>query len=173
MKSRLLIVAIAIAVSCFAACNYTDGECWPVGQTNGNAGVGTGPIVQSGASGSNGDAPSQGTSGAACNSTPESDDTNTTPSPASGDAPVETGLKTFCSKPDHGAPCSNICMAKGLGCVAFAVHPYKPEGGIGKLFSCNDLLIGFMCGFHYPNGDDCYYPYGMPFPKVCSYSGND
>jgi hypothetical protein len=52
-------------------------------------------------------------------------------------------------------------------------HPYKPNVGLGKLFSCNDLIVGFMCGYHYPNGDDCYFPYGTPFPNVCTYSGND
>lgn len=89
------------------------------------------------------------------------------------DDPYEAGLKVFGSKPDHGSVCSGRCFAKGVGCVPLAVHPYKPEGGIGKLFACNDLYIGFMCGYHYPNGDDCHYLFGMPFPKTCTYSGND
>jgi hypothetical protein len=89
------------------------------------------------------------------------------------DGPVETGLKVFCSQLDWGATCSKMCFAKGIPCVAGAMHPYKPSGGIGKLFSCNDLLVGFMCGYHYANGDDCYYPMGTPFPEVCAYSGNN
>lgn len=89
------------------------------------------------------------------------------------DEPYEAGLKVFCTKTNHGAVCSERCMAQGIGCVPLAVHPYKSDAGIGKLFSCNSLIVGFMCGYHYPNGDDCYYPFGTPFPKVCAYSGND
>jgi hypothetical protein len=172
MRSLLWIAAIAVPT--FTACNYTVGECWPRGQGDGSAGVGGGGVIVPGGAGGLGDAPSEsGTAGPACNSTPQSGDTETTPSTPEDDAPVETSLKIFCSKPDHGATCSELCLAKGIGCVPLAMHPYKPEGGIGKLFSCNDLFIGFMCGYHYANGDDCYYPFGTPFPKVCSYSGND
>lgn len=89
------------------------------------------------------------------------------------DEPAEAGLKVFCTKPDFGATCSERCTAKGIACVPVSAHPYKPDAGVGRLFSCNDLLVGFMCGYHYPNGDDCYFPMGTPLPKVCSYSGND
>jgi hypothetical protein len=89
------------------------------------------------------------------------------------DAPDEAGLKVFCSKPNHGVPCAERCYAKNIACGPIASHPFKSGAGLGKLFSCNDLVVGFMCGYHYPNGDDCYYPFGLPFPKVCSYSGND
>ena len=85
---------------------------------------------------------------------------------------TEASLKVLCFKKDWGSTCSERCFAKGVGCVPLAVHPQKVDGGIGKLFSCNDFLVGFMCGYHYDNGDDCYYPFGMPFPKVCSYSGD-
>ncbi len=101
--------------------------------------------------------------------TAASDDT----APPQDDAPVEASLKVFCSKPDHGARCSERCMNKALACVPLAVHPYKSDGGIGKLFSCNDPLLGTMCGYHYPSGDDCYYYFGFPHPPFCSYSGND
>jgi hypothetical protein len=66
-----------------------------------------------------------------------------------------------------------MCFAKGIGCVPRAIHPYKPTAGLGQLFSCNDLVVGFMCGYHYDNGDDCYFPMGTPFPKLCTYSGNN
>ncbi len=166
---RLLWIA-ALAAPSFAACNYTVGECYPRGQGDGSAGVGGGDVVliPSGAGGGLGAEPPGpgGATGAnACNASEES--------PPADDDPYEASLKVFCSKPDHGSVCSGRCFAKGVGCVPLAVHPYKPEGGIGKLYACNDLYIGFMCGYHYPNGDDCHYPFGMPFPKTCTYSGND
>lgn len=94
-------------------------------------------------------------------------------SAAPAEDPTEASLKVFCTKPDFGATCSERCTAKGIACVPVSAHPYKPDAGVGRLFSCNDLLVGFMCGYHYPNGDDCYFPVGTPLPKVCSYSGND
>lgn len=86
----------------------------------------------------------------------------------------ETGLKVFCLKPDWGVKCSDRCIDKGVYCVPLAVHPKKADPGYGELFSCNTLPIGFMCGYHYPNGDDCYLPIGAPIvvPTFCSYSGN-
>lgn len=88
------------------------------------------------------------------------------------DAPIETGLKVFCKKPDWGVTCQSRCFDKGIGCVWAALHPYKADAGTGKLFSCNDLTIGYMCGYHYDNGDDCYFPFGKPGMAWCSYSGN-
>lgn len=165
--------AFAAPLLSLAACNYDVGECWVRGE--GSDGAGGGLIIPATTSGDFGDAPPEpqdAERSAECNSTeptrPNSD------GPSHDDGPYEAGLKVFCSKPDHGAACADRCLARGIGCVALAVHPYKPDGGTGKLFSCNDLTLGFMCGYHYPNGDDCYYPIGgLPFPKVCSYSGND
>lgn len=164
-KSLLGIVAMVVPSSS-VACNYTDGGCYPRGQGDGT--VDTGGGVGSTGTGNPGDAPqeqSQGdTESSACN----------TPEPGPGDdGPVESSLKVFCKKPDWGPTCSTRCNEKGLGCVPFAVHPKKPDGGTGKLFSCNTLTLGFMCGYHYPNGDDCYYALSSPFPTLCSYSGND
>lgn len=161
MKIRLLIVTISIAVSCFAACNYTDGECWPVGQTNGNAGVGTGPIVQSGAGSSNGDAPSQGTSGAACNSTPSSSDT---PSP-----PEEMGTYIRCRGLDP-MTCEALCFDIGATCAGLKTHPYGSKGGIGRLKQCESSPISHTCTYCYANGDVCTFlhPGGVPF---CGYTG--
>jgi hypothetical protein len=83
------------------------------------------------------------------------------------------GLKVFCRKPDMGAVCSERCFTKGIPCVPLALHPYKSDGGTGKLFSCNDLAVGFMCGYQYTNGDACYYPFGRKTLNWCAYSGND
>ena len=171
MKSRLLIVAIAIAVSCFAACNYTDGECWPVGQTNGNAGVGTGPIVQSGAGGSNGDAPSQGTSGAACNSTPSDSDTETTPSsPDEGSVPADNWID--CKGLDP-IGCMMKCAELGVNCAGMRPHPNSPSVGPGRLISCKDGAPTRVCSYLYPNEDVCHFYriFGSPVPPFCRYLG--
>lgn len=163
----------AILLLGLVACNYDMGECWVRGEET--SGAGAGSIIPTTGSGDFDDAPPERQNAeepTECNSTEPNrpDDSG----PSHDDDPYEAGLKVFCTTPDHGATCSERCFAKGIGCVALAVHPYKPDGGNGKLFSCNDLTIGFMCGYHYPNGDDCYYPVGgLPFPKVCSYSGND
>jgi hypothetical protein len=83
MKNRLCI-AVAALLS-VTACNQTVGECWPVGQCDGDATVGGGPIVPGGAGGSLGDAPS-GSGGtrfpeADCNSKPKEPET---PGPGTG-----------------------------------------------------------------------------------------
>jgi len=42
MSARVMLFT-AITVGGFAACNYTDGECWYYGEGSENAGVGVGP----------------------------------------------------------------------------------------------------------------------------------
>jgi hypothetical protein len=159
-------LAAAAALPAFASCNQTVGECWPVGQGDGSEGTGAGVVGSSGAgAGASGEVP------------PEQPQ-NATSAPDPCNAPADDadplGLKVFCKTPDHGAVCSERCFAKGVPCVPLAVHPKKSDGGIGKLFSCNDLVVGFMCGYHYDgNGDDCYFPFGSPLPQLCAYSGNN
>lgn len=160
--TRLACGATAIVIMALVACNQTVGECYPRGQEDGTIGAGAG-VITSGGVGASGEAPPAQPQ----NVKYSEDECN-----ASGDDGTEASLKVFCTTPDHGATCEARCEAKGIPCVAFAYHPYKPDGGTGKLFSCNDLIKGYMCGYHYPNGDDCYFPKGLPFPKVCSYSGN-
>lgn len=79
-------------------------------------------------------------------------------------------LKVFCLKPEWGAPCSNRCIAAGLGCAPMHTHPYKSGEGWGLLFSCNTLAFGHMCGFQFKIGDACYVPSG-PLPAYCVYIG--
>lgn len=55
MKRELWIAAVALLS--VTACNQTVGECWPVGQGDLGATVGSGPIIPGGAGGSVGDAP--------------------------------------------------------------------------------------------------------------------
>lgn len=162
IAKRLLLGAAFIATPYFAACNYTVGECYPRGQGDGDTGAGAG-VVTSGAGGGSGDTPPK-----------EPQDFKYTESQCNApeDDSVEASLKVFCTTPEHGVACAERCAAKGIACGPIAYHPYKSNGGTGKLFSCNDLIKGWMCGYHYPNGDDCYFPIGLPLPKVCSYSGN-
>jgi hypothetical protein len=164
MKSRLWIVTIAIAVACFAACNYTDGACWPVGQTDGNAGVGTGPIVQSGAGGSLGDGPSQGTSGAACNSSPQE--------PATPQMPATDFINCRARGLDAAA-CSDVCLTAGASCVPFALHPNKSGLEPGKLTSCKNGWPTTTCTWTFSNNDGCALvtTYGVKLKWICRYDG--
>ena len=168
MRLSSCLIAVSLPAMLAIGClTVSPDECWD-NTSGGLGGSGTIPIGAVGATSSGGDSdsPNSGTPNPCVTPSDEAD-------PQQSDAPVESSLKIFCSKPDHGAICSERCLTKGIGCVPLALQPYKPDGGIGKLFSCNDLVIGFMCGYHYPNGDDCYFPYGLPFPKTCAYSGND
>ena len=157
----VLLALVALAMGCTTV---SPDQCWP-NTSGGFGGSGTIPIGAGvGAVGA--------TSGG-FNDSPGADNPCVTPEGSPGNhGSVEASLKVFCLTPDMGAICSERCMAKGLPCVAHAVHPYKLGAGIGDLFSCNDPLLGFMCGYHYPNGDDCNYYFGFPHPPFCAYSGN-
>ena len=175
MRLSSCLIAVSLPALLVTGCStVSPDECWP-NMTGGFGGSGTIPIG-AGVGAATGDyaEPPRGPldkGGAPDNPCVKPSDST---APPKDDAPVETSLKVFCSKPDHGSTCSERCMNKALPCVPLAVHPYKSsDGGIGKLFSCNDPLFGTMCGYHYPNGDDCYYYFGFPHPPFCSYSGND
>ncbi|HZH99230.1 MAG TPA: hypothetical protein VEX38_09685 [Fimbriimonadaceae bacterium] len=188
-KRSLLVLVAATTVGGFAACNQTVGECWYYGEGTENAGASVGPgggmIIPTGPAGVGGsgneppepESPQGGAnSELKCNSDEEPDkeqpdEENVVSSDDNGS--YEAGLKVFCLKADHGAICSERCMNKGVGCVPLAVHPYKTDGGIGKLYACNTLLLGFMCSYAYPNGDSCNYAHGNPFPNTCTYTGKD
>lgn len=161
MKSQLLVATIAI-LSSAVACNYTDGNCYPVGQGGSSADVGVGVGVGSTGSGPSGDDPlgqaESALSGSACNS-------------SDNNPPVEASMKVFCFQPDWGPTCSQRCTAKGLGCIFGALHPFKATAGIGLLYACNDLALGFMCSYQYDNGDACHYFFGNPVPPLCTYVG--
>jgi hypothetical protein len=183
IKTLLMLSGVTI-VGGFTACNYTDGECWYYGEGSENAGASVGPgggvIVPTGPSGSYGDAPPKEPpddkdSELKCNSDEDSDEERSDKEHGDNqdDGSYEAGLKVFCLKKDHGSICSERCMNKGVGCVALAVHPFKADGGIGKLYACNSLILGFMCSYAYTNGDSCDYVFGNPFPNTCTYTGKD
>jgi hypothetical protein len=163
MKSRLPIVTI-IVLSSAAACNETVGDCWPVGQDPGSGGV-IDPGGSGAGAGTSGDEPTgqaqQALGMDQCNATDQSN----------GD-PYEAALKVLCTESELGPPCEAMCRAKKLWCAAYADHPQKKAaGGVGKLFSCNTLVPGWMCGYSYPDGDNCFYTFMNPFPATCVYLG--
>ncbi|MFT3776205.1 MAG: hypothetical protein QM820_63485 [Minicystis sp.] len=149
------------------ACNQTVGDCYPRGQGDGTIGAGAG-VITSGGVGASGEGPPEQPQ----NVEYPQDECNAPADGDPGDDSTEASLKVFCKTPDMGPTCSARCFDKGVACVPFAYHPQKPDSETGKLFSCNSLLLGFMCGYHYPNGDDCYFRFGFPGPPLCSYSGN-
>lgn len=155
-------------------CNTTEGECWYRGQggdigsgVDGSFGVAVGAGVGGRGDyyGPQGEEPSGEESPPACSESdlPEAEGDH-------GKTPVQK-REVFCREPDHGQPCAERCQAKGVGCAALAVHPKKPDAGIGKLFVCNNKPIGFICGYAYPNGDSCHYFFGFPLSAWCVYTG--
>ena len=140
---RRLLWLGTFAISRAVACNYTVGECYPVGQGPGSAGVGAN-VGSSGGTGASGDGPPKQPQGLMPNSECNASD-------QSSSGAVEASMTVFCKQPEWGPPCAARCAARSLGCVFGAVHPYKPAAGTGLLFSCNDLVLGQMCGYHYPN----------------------
>lgn len=180
VRNAFRLTAAALAVTAIlevAACNYTEGECYRREDIEGTGsdGAGGGTIVPGW--GGYGDVPPEPQN----TTEPEPVDCNATENQGGkqndgsqdDDSSYEAGLKVFCVKADHGALCSERCLAKGVGCVPLALHPYKPDAGIGKLFACNTLILGFMCSYAYENGDSCRYVFGNPFPHTCSYTGKD
>jgi hypothetical protein len=163
------VVLAATTILGSIACNQTEGPCYRREdiQPSGSGGAGGGVLGPGW--GGYGDVPPKPQS----TTDPEPVACDVADGAQNDDGSQEAGLKVFCLKADHGPVCSDRCMAKGVGCVPFAVHPYKADGGIGKLYACNTLFLGFMCSFAYPNGDSCHYTFGSPFPTTCTYTGKD
>jgi hypothetical protein len=142
MKSmRGLPWVAALAVMCVAACNYTVGECYPVGQ-GASDGVGNGAIVSAGA-GPSGDGP-QGQAQIAL-----SEDQCNAP-----DDSTEMGTYIRCRGLGSTA-CAAQCNAIGAYCVEHAVHPENPSIGIGDLKQCMNNPLSSTCSYCYSNGDVC------------------
>lgn len=164
MKRKLWIAAIALAS--VTACNYTVGECWPVGQSDGAAGVGGGGvIVPGGAGGALGDGPQEsGTAGPACNSTPQED-----PAPQ---MPATNYINCRALGLDASA-CSEACFDAGASCVPLALHPYKSGLEPGKLTSCKNGSPTTTCTWMFANGDGCALirTFGVPLKWFCMYTG--
>lgn len=175
-KRSLLMLITASVFGGFAACNYTDGECWYYGEGSENAGASVGPgggvIVPTGPSGSYGDAPPKEPPDAQeselkCNKDEEDADTENheddSAEPPSKDPQVK------CSVPGSSA-CVTQCEAIGAYCIHHAEHPYKPPA-IGDLYWCKGGKPTWTCSYKYQDGDNCtrIYPLGMMW--FCLYPG--
>lgn len=169
MKRLSWIVVLGILG--FTACNYTDGQCYRREDIEGTGpdGAGGGPIVPNwGGYGDVPPDPQDSTEPEPVDCNAENQDDEQSDGGQTDDGSVEAGLKVFCLEPEHGPICSERCAAKGIPCGAIAAHPLlKKGGGLGKLYACNDKLIGYICSYTYPNGDNCHYFIGFPMIPVC------
>jgi len=156
---RTALAIIPIFILCFAACNYTDGECYLRDQGDESAGVGGSIIIPTGVGGY-GDVPREpqdapGTSEPAlvCNDGEE----------------VPAGAEVRCVVPGSEA-CVEQCSAVEAYCIPRAVHPYSPSTGTGDLYWCKGGWPSYTCSYQYANGDNCtlLYPLGKWF---CLYDG--
>ena len=133
-----IVVAIMVIV---AACNYTEGDCYPVGQSDGpaSAEVGVGVGVGSGAGGYGfGDAPKSGGTGAnACNMGDLSDDSSDGTTSAGSGAPGNTCVPGFVMDSDGlvysfcGSGCNDpACVTFGsFSSAAFTFVVIIPDDG--------------------------------------------
>jgi hypothetical protein len=145
MKSILWIAAVALVS--VPACNSTVGECWPVGQSDGSAGVGGGGVIVPSGAGGLGDAPQEsGTAGPACNSTPQE--------PAAPQMPADNYINCQARGLDAGA-CALACGEVGAACASIASHPYKSGQGTGQLTYCKNGWPSYTCTYTFPSGEGC------------------
>ncbi|MFO0762480.1 MAG: hypothetical protein U0359_38935 [Byssovorax sp.] len=169
-----LWVAMAI-MAIIGACNYTEGDCYPVGQSDGPAAADVGVGVGSGAGGyGSGDAPKSGGTGAnACNMGDLSDDPTSSGSGAPPDEGTEAGTYIRCLG-QGPKECSARCFAAGAYCVEYMTHPEDPSLGSGTLKQCMDNWLSFTCTYCYPNGDVCTYicaKFGCGFGRCTNTGG--
>jgi hypothetical protein len=193
MRIRLWIAVVAFLS--FTACNYTpEGECYPRGEADGNAGVGTGVIVPSGVGGL-GDGPDPRHS-PPCNSTAQNGGHGGSSGVAAADGSAAAGgsqealLQQELDDQSAGGltcvgptDCVNKCVAEQKYCwAAYAVHPHKPDQ-TGELYQCIDRFPpakaggSYTCLYKFTNGDVCIFAYGSklgPFtlpapPPLCVY----
>lgn len=173
-------------VSMFAACNYTEGECFPRDQLYETVGAGGGVIVPGGVGGY-GDVPKepQDSSGDAPRQTLEC---NATEGDASSDPEKWMQSQLEDETPLGGVQCVGVddCFTKCADLAKFCAHrdahPYK-AGLIGDLFDCVDSFPkatsggSYTCLYRYSNGDACIIAYASKFgpikipapPPLCVY----
>jgi len=113
------LAAVFVWVACFAACNYTDGECYRRDPGTENGGVGGGVITTTGV-GAYGDVPRE-----------PQDATDPAGVPAcNADEEAPAGAEVRCLVPGSDA-CVEQCAAAEAYCVHRAAHPYSPSSGLG------------------------------------------
>ena len=147
---NLLVLAAAITVGGFAACNETVGECWYYGEGTENAAAGVGPgggvIVPTGPAGvgGSGDTPP-----------PEPRDATGRPPPECNeeeDDATELGELT-CLPKAWGGPCQASCHRFGVWCPVAVEHSVTKE--LGKLYKCCNCKNDKRCHFIFENGTTC------------------
>lgn len=102
-RRRVLLGLVGLLMVCFAACNYTVGDCYPVGQGAGagDVGAGNGAVVSVGASGDQPVGTAQGAlSEAQCNEPPSN------ACPQGGCTPTRTCLDMFEACRERRKPCT-------------------------------------------------------------------
>ncbi|MRG96887.1 hypothetical protein [Polyangium spumosum] len=147
-RTKGYLAIAAVLGSCFMACNYTDGECFPREELYETAGVGGGPIVPTGVGvGGYGQVPFE----------PQ----NEPPEPPLGEGECNAMVEARCLVPASDA-CVEQCHAIKAYCVHRAAHPYSPSSGIGDLYWCKGGWPSYTCSYQYSNGDNCtlIYPIG-------------
>lgn len=134
MKNKLLILALAILS--VTACNSTVGECWPVGQGDGDSTVGSGPIVPGGAGGALGDGPS----GSGGTKIPEADCNSKPQAPAT----PGTGEGSQADKCAAGAGSEGSGTATGADAYSFCAGPCTEKCSVGGLFHFTPSIFKFV-----------------------------
>jgi hypothetical protein len=131
--TRVLLGLMALLMMCFAACDYTVGDCYPVGQGAGagDVGAGNGAVVSVGASGDQPVGQAEGAlSEAQCNEPPDN------ACPADGCTPRRTCVDMFDKCQDIGGECtkaypgcdtygSSACRSCFDACKSGAAYPPK------------------------------------------------
>lgn len=159
----LVLVATIVFVAWIAACNYTVGECWPVGQGGGRDGdsvvAGGGVILPTGPTGGGGygDEPPNGPQGGTestlkCNS----DDEDETESPTG--SPTESPAENKCSAGEAGSltVCSDGCTGPcGVSGGPFAPDIFKfvtivPDDGKGEAGGWQEAVAKLRIVRYYP-----------------------
>lgn len=145
MKRMPGIAMLTIAgLAAAAACNYTDGQCYPRGEVPGGGAGGQGGVIVPGGPGGFGDVP------------PDPQDADDPPPDC--DMPDETELsQVSCGRPNWGVECMILCGENGAPCRSQINHTIT-----GK-----PVLLYKCCGC---KGGQCWYVDPDDIGRVCVYS---
>jgi hypothetical protein len=165
--SRSLAVVLLVLVLVIGCSTVSPDECW-VNTSGGLGGSKPIPIGAVGATSSGGDFDSP--SGETPNPcvTP-SDDAKTTPMPT---PPTEMGTYIRCLGLDP-MTCEAMCFDIGATCSALALHPDRPELGVGKLKQCLRSVPGTTCTYCFEGPLSCTQIkfFGVPVRWMCNFPG--
>jgi hypothetical protein len=148
---RHLLLSAAITLMGITACNYTVGECWPVGQggaTSEGVTAGGGIIIPTGPSGAGGfgdQPPPDPKQGIKCNSDEEEDAEEGSPESTSNTGPTGLPIGSFSPSlfkfvtiiPDDGTDESG-----GWQAAKVSLHIKRSLGIVNESFTCPQMTIG-------------------------------